>query len=364
MTERMVSLTPGKRVLFLTKDPDLIRRQLQGTLDLRMDDLRVEDLLDDVNTDAMTPAWACFDYRPEDIARNAYAGITVGKERLFPQDALKNGNFEVIVSGYRKGVGLIARDGRAGREVVGDPDRHRRLLRAHPRPQQHQPGRADGGSRDPEAPPGRRERPPLRVREGLGPDHAHGDRARGALPVHEGLRGGQGDPAGTRHPEAAHEHRGEDPGRARGRGEGPRVREAGRRGVRARGRRVLARVHHRPGPLLPRAGARSRLHGGQPGEVRRLRRPPHLCGRRGEDGALLAEDPGVAGHAARVPEARRACRTTRRRAASRRGSATPSPASGSSSPATSSRPRTATRAWAGPRTPSPTGSAPRSTPRS
>ncbi|HKC10826.1 MAG TPA: aconitase family protein, partial [Vicinamibacteria bacterium] len=100
-----VSLTPGKRVLFLTKDPGLIRRQLRGELDLRMTDLKVDDLLDDVNTDAMTPAWACFDYRPEDIAGNAYAGITIGKERLFPAGSLKAGNFEVIVSGYRKGVG-------------------------------------------------------------------------------------------------------------------------------------------------------------------------------------------------------------------------------------------------------------------
>ena len=102
---RGVSLTPGKRVLFLTKDFELIKRQLRGELDLRMQDLRVEDLLDDVNTDAMTPAWACFDYRPEDIARNAYAGITVKGERLFPEGALQAGNFEVIVSGYRKGVG-------------------------------------------------------------------------------------------------------------------------------------------------------------------------------------------------------------------------------------------------------------------
>jgi 3-isopropylmalate/(R)-2-methylmalate dehydratase large subunit len=105
MIPRAVSLTPGKRVLFLTKDPDLIRRQLRGELDLRMEDLRVEDLMDDINTDAITPAWACFDYRPEEIARNAYAGITVGKERLFPQDSLRSGNFEVIVSGFRKGTG-------------------------------------------------------------------------------------------------------------------------------------------------------------------------------------------------------------------------------------------------------------------
>jgi len=100
-----ITLTPGKRVLFLTKDPDLIRKQLAGEIDLRMEDLRVEDLLDDINTDAMTPAWVCFDYKPEDIARNAYAGLIVNGERLFPPDALRNGNFEVIVSGYRKGVG-------------------------------------------------------------------------------------------------------------------------------------------------------------------------------------------------------------------------------------------------------------------
>ncbi|MFL6247053.1 MAG: aconitase family protein [Thermoanaerobaculia bacterium] len=101
----VVTLTPGKRVLFLTKDPELIRRQLACELDLQMKDLRVEDLLDDINTDAMTPAWVCFDYKPEDIARNAYAGLIVNGERLFPPDALRNGNFEVIVSGYRKGVG-------------------------------------------------------------------------------------------------------------------------------------------------------------------------------------------------------------------------------------------------------------------
>ncbi|HEY8131048.1 MAG TPA: aconitase family protein [Thermoanaerobaculia bacterium] len=101
----VVRLTPGKRVLFLTKDPELIRKQLRGELDLQMKDLRVEDLLDDINTDAMTPAWVCFDHKPEDLARNAYAGLIVDGKRLFEQDALINGNFEVIVSGYRKGVG-------------------------------------------------------------------------------------------------------------------------------------------------------------------------------------------------------------------------------------------------------------------
>jgi 3-isopropylmalate/(R)-2-methylmalate dehydratase large subunit len=103
--DSIVRLNPDKRVLFLTKDPDLVRRQLAGELDLTMSDLRVDDLLDDINTDAMTPAWVCFNYRPEDIARDAYAGLIVEGERLFEHQALQRGNFEVIVSGYRKGVG-------------------------------------------------------------------------------------------------------------------------------------------------------------------------------------------------------------------------------------------------------------------
>ena len=69
----IVRLRPGKRVLFLTKDPDLVRRQLAGELDLTMAELTVDDLLDDINTDAMTPAWVCFSYKPEDLALDAYA---------------------------------------------------------------------------------------------------------------------------------------------------------------------------------------------------------------------------------------------------------------------------------------------------
>src|SRR5437764_1177288 len=103
--EPIIHLTPGKRVLFLTKEPELIRRQLRGEIDLQMKDLTIDDLLDDINTDAMTPAWVCFSHKPEDIARDAYAGLIVDGKRLFEHDALINGNFEVIVSGYRKGVG-------------------------------------------------------------------------------------------------------------------------------------------------------------------------------------------------------------------------------------------------------------------
>jgi 3-isopropylmalate/(R)-2-methylmalate dehydratase large subunit len=99
------ALTPGKRVLYLTKDPERIRQQVAGTLTLRMSDLSPDELLDDINTDAMTPAWVCFDHDPADIANNAYAGLVVDGQRLIPANALANGGFEVVVAGAQKGVG-------------------------------------------------------------------------------------------------------------------------------------------------------------------------------------------------------------------------------------------------------------------
>jgi 3-isopropylmalate/(R)-2-methylmalate dehydratase large subunit len=103
--DRSFALSPGKRVLYLTKDPGRVRRQLDGSLTLRMSDVSADELLDDINTDAMTPAWVCFDFDPAEIARNAYAGLIVGGERLIPPDALAAGGFEVIVAGAQKGVG-------------------------------------------------------------------------------------------------------------------------------------------------------------------------------------------------------------------------------------------------------------------
>ena len=103
--QRQIALTPGKRVLFLTKDMDLIKQQLYNGLNLQMKDINPEDLLDDINTDVMTPAWVCFDHDPAEIAKNAYAGLKHNGLRVFNENALINGNFEVIVSGQRKGTG-------------------------------------------------------------------------------------------------------------------------------------------------------------------------------------------------------------------------------------------------------------------
>ena len=102
---KMISLSPEARVLFLTKDLSLIRAQLYDGLNLSMADLSVDDLLDDINTDVMTPAWVCFDHEPSEIAENAYAGLLHEGERIFRPGALKSGGFEVIVSGHRKGTG-------------------------------------------------------------------------------------------------------------------------------------------------------------------------------------------------------------------------------------------------------------------
>ena len=100
-----VKLSPGKRVLFLTKDLDLIKQQLYDGLNLKISDVSPEDLLDDINTDAMTPAWVCFDHDPAEIAKNAYAGLMQDGIRVFRENALIDGGFEVIVSGQRKGTG-------------------------------------------------------------------------------------------------------------------------------------------------------------------------------------------------------------------------------------------------------------------
>lgn len=103
---RIVRLTEGKRVLFLFRDLELIRKQLRGEANFRMADVNPADLLDDINTDTMTPAWVCFRHRPEDIALDAYAGLLDAEgKRVFEARDLLDGGFEVIVSGQRKGTG-------------------------------------------------------------------------------------------------------------------------------------------------------------------------------------------------------------------------------------------------------------------
>src|SRR4051794_5502516 len=86
------------RILYLTKDPELIKRQLAGE-DLAWDPSI--ELVDSISTDEITPGWVCY-YYDETLARYALVGLRGG---VIPQDAIKNGNFQVVVSGKSKGCG-------------------------------------------------------------------------------------------------------------------------------------------------------------------------------------------------------------------------------------------------------------------
>ena len=93
------------RILFLTEDISLIRRQLQGedlqgelTRRLLSGDL---PLMNNISTDEITPGWVCF-YYDETLAHYVYVGM---RESAVQKDEVKNGGFAVVVSGLSKGCG-------------------------------------------------------------------------------------------------------------------------------------------------------------------------------------------------------------------------------------------------------------------
>jgi len=86
------------RILYLTEDVELLKRQLAGE-DLAFDPDR--KLIDNISTDEITPGWVCF-YYDETLGRFSLVGLRGG---LFGKDTLKNGGFDVIVSGLSKGCG-------------------------------------------------------------------------------------------------------------------------------------------------------------------------------------------------------------------------------------------------------------------
>ena len=86
------------RVLYLTEELELLRRQLDGEA-LRFDPAR--PLCANVSTDELTPAWACY-YYDQTLARYCLVGLRGG---VVARDAVKSGGFQVIVSGASKGCG-------------------------------------------------------------------------------------------------------------------------------------------------------------------------------------------------------------------------------------------------------------------
>lgn len=86
------------RILYLTEDPELLKRQLAGE-NLEFDPDR--SLISNISTDEITPGWVCF-YYDETLGEFSLVGLRGGH---FERNTLKDGGFDVIVSGNSKGCG-------------------------------------------------------------------------------------------------------------------------------------------------------------------------------------------------------------------------------------------------------------------
>jgi 3-isopropylmalate/(R)-2-methylmalate dehydratase large subunit len=87
------------RVLYLTEDVSLVRRQLEAGEDLEFDPSRA--LMNNISTDEITPGWVCF-YYDETLGEYVYVGM---REGAVKKDEVKGGGFAVVVSGLSKGCG-------------------------------------------------------------------------------------------------------------------------------------------------------------------------------------------------------------------------------------------------------------------
>jgi 3-isopropylmalate/(R)-2-methylmalate dehydratase large subunit len=111
LLERTIEKRPDKvrlqgRILFLTEDPDLIKRQLAGE-DLPWDTKNPGNnpkLRDDISTDEITPAHYCF-YFDETLGEIPYLGLKCGSVTPIGRGDVKRGGFVCAVSGKRRGKG-------------------------------------------------------------------------------------------------------------------------------------------------------------------------------------------------------------------------------------------------------------------
>ena len=111
LLERKIEKRPDKvrlqgRILFLTEDPELIKRQLAGE-DLPWDTRNPGNnpkLRDDISTDEITPAHYCF-YFDETLGEIPYLGLKCGNVTPIGRSDVKRGGFVCAVSGKRRGKG-------------------------------------------------------------------------------------------------------------------------------------------------------------------------------------------------------------------------------------------------------------------
>ena len=111
LLNRKINKLPGTvqlkgRILFLTEDPELIKRQLTGE-DLDWDTKNPQNnpkLRDDISTDEITPAHICF-FFDETLGEFPYTGLKSGNEVPIQRGDVKRGGFVAAVSGKRRGKG-------------------------------------------------------------------------------------------------------------------------------------------------------------------------------------------------------------------------------------------------------------------
>lgn len=111
LLDRKIETRPHKvrlqgRILFLTEDPELIKRQLAGE-DLPWDTQNAANnpkLRDDISTDEITPAHYCF-YFDQTLGEIPYMGLKCGGILPIGRGEVKKGGFVAAVSGKRRGKG-------------------------------------------------------------------------------------------------------------------------------------------------------------------------------------------------------------------------------------------------------------------
>jgi 3-isopropylmalate/(R)-2-methylmalate dehydratase large subunit len=97
------------RVLFLTEDPALLRRQLAGE-DLPFDPSAPvgspahPKLRDNISTDEITPAYICY-YFDDTLGQFPYLGLKAGEEFPLVRGSVRAGGFVASVAGTRRGKG-------------------------------------------------------------------------------------------------------------------------------------------------------------------------------------------------------------------------------------------------------------------
>ncbi len=97
----MTSLRFGRRILLLTDDPDLLRLQLEGADIPWSAEIALRD---DISTDEITPAWACF-HADKRLGDFVYSGLICRRETPVGEGSVRRGGFAVSVSGRRRGKG-------------------------------------------------------------------------------------------------------------------------------------------------------------------------------------------------------------------------------------------------------------------